>query len=640
MYELFVQVWGDPAFRSFFPDSGEQLGWPAGSGEKPGEPSQPSPHHSEQPVNYRAPAADMAPSFPIYPRKSPLPSPPEDGREASEGTPPDGRGASQYPASPPEPSRQHFPSPGTEGEAGTPPQYSQYPPPQAAYPSHQYSPRPEMLDEGPPAEPQDFSCERVREPPPPDPPMQQPLYPATREASSYDIIRNMTEKYGGLTGGGGGGEGARETAEGFETRRNHLESVLSKMNRTSDADGMPGQALAEAGGQHGMPEHLRGEGGEGAAQARVAAIEESPPVRTRSPQQQKPIKLRIAGGEVVANTVLDGELEPIKVKLEVPKPKVDERMKQLSLSCTSDGEVSRFGLDKSLLLSLHMSIQTDDLLKERVSDVVGEDVLSIFADAVSEAQTSREVRVSNKNIVFLYYAVKNSTQLDLESIKKTELEPLSNLALSIPLLSRLLAFVASDIAVKEQLEEELGKEHMSWLEGVVAASCQRGEEFLHDPSLAPRAVPLYHSARNLVLQQTFERMTTIAKKSGAILTRTSNSEDQSYNTALAKLQSLVAAPWTQQVIAAEAMKFDFQFLGTVHTFWKKVISSRANRPEKKARKTKLKLDPSSFESLDRPKRSSRRRDEVITYDEDIMQNCVTRGNRNMHDVKQEPVELD
>ena len=38
MYELYVQVWGDPAFRSFFPDSGEQLGWPAGSGEKPGEP--------------------------------------------------------------------------------------------------------------------------------------------------------------------------------------------------------------------------------------------------------------------------------------------------------------------------------------------------------------------------------------------------------------------------------------------------------------------------------------------------------------------------------------------------------------------------------------------------------------------------
>merc|ERR1719150_3091881 len=177
-------------------------------------------------------------------------------------------------------------------------------------------------------------------------------------------------------------------------------------------------------------------------------------------------------------------------------------MKQLSLSCTSDGEVSRFGIDKSLLLSLHMSIQTDDRLKERVSDVVGEDVLSIFVDAVSEAQSSREVRVSNKNIVFLYYAVKNSTQLDLESIKKTELEPLSNLALSVPLLSRLLAFVASDIAVKEQL----GKEQMTWLEGVTTASCKRGEEFLHDPSLAPRAVPLYHSARNLVLQQTFERM--------------------------------------------------------------------------------------------------------------------------------------
>ena len=465
--------------------------------------------------------------------------------------------------------------------------------------------------------------------------MQPPLYPATREASSYDIIRNMTEKYGGLTGGGAVGEGTREAVEGFETRRNHLESVLSKMNRPLDAEGMP---LPES-GEHQVlgGEHLsKAEEGGGGGQAMV---EEAPPVRSRSPQQQKPIKLRIAGGEVVANTVLDGELEPIKVKTEVPKPKVDERMKQLSLSCTSDGEVSRFGIDKSLLLSLHMSIQTDDRLKERVSDVVGEDVLSIFVDAVSEAQSSREVRVSNKNIVFLYYAVKNSTQLDLESIKKTELEPLSNLALSVPLLSRLLAFVASDIAVKEQLEEELGKEQMTWLEGVTTASCKRGEEFLHDPSLAPRAVPLYHSARNLVLQQTFERMTTIAKKSDAILTRTSNSEDQSYNLALAKLQSLVAAPWTQQVTAAEAMKFDFQFLGTVHTFWKRVISSRANRPEKKARKTKLKLDPSTFESIDRPKRSSRRRDEVITYDEDIMQNCVTRGNRQ-YDVKQEPVEFD
>merc|ERR1719150_295587 len=275
------QVWGDPAFRSFFPDSGEQ----------PGEPSQPSPHHSEQPVNYRAPAVDMAPSFPIYPRKSPLPSPPEDGRAASEGSPPEARGASQYPPSersPPEPSRQHFPSPGTEGEAGTPPQYSQYPPSQAAaYPSLQYSPRPEMLDEGPPAEPQDFSCERVREPLPPEPPMQPPLYPATREASSYDIIRNMTEKYGGLTGGGAVGEGAREAVEGFETRRNHLESVLSKMNRPLDAEGMP---LPEP-GEHQVlgGEHLnKAEEGGGGAQA---VVEEAPPVRSRSPQQQKPIKL-------------------------------------------------------------------------------------------------------------------------------------------------------------------------------------------------------------------------------------------------------------------------------------------------------------------------------------------------------------
>ena len=116
---------------------------------------------------------------------------------------------------------------------------------------------------------------------------------------------------------------------------------------------------------------------------------------------------------------------------------------------------------------------------------------------------------------------------------------------------------------------------MDWLEEVVALSMERGEESLQDPGLAPRAVPLYHAARNLVLTQAFARLSNLYRKTEAILSKTTSSVDPIYNTALARLQSLVSAPWSQQVIAAEAMKFDFQFLSTDYTFWRKVISQKA-----------------------------------------------------------------
>ena len=78
-----------------------------------------------------------------------------------------------------------------------------------------------------------------------------------------------------------------------------------------------------------------------------------------------------------------------------------------------------------------------------------------------------------------------------------------------------------------------------------------------------------------MLTQAFARLSNLYRKTEAILSKTTSSEDPTYNTALARLQSLVSAPWSQQVIAAEAMKFDFQFLSTVYTFWRKVISQKA-----------------------------------------------------------------
>ena len=614
------QVWGDPAFRSFFPESGEGGGpgaapWPPGTEPKSQEPG--GPHSTEQ-GGYRGPPAPEMASFPPpYPARRSPPSPPQEPTPPQGDTPPEGGPGSQYHSSPGE---TRVPGGEGEGSSNTPPQYPAYP----QYPG--YSPRGE--EGAPPQEPQDFSCERREE---------GGAHYREQTAGSYDIIRNMTEKYGG-------GE-VREAVQGFETRRSNLESVLSKMNRTAEVEGMEGMEARQEEGE-------RGEENKAALQGYCGPMEEGDvgglDMKPRSPQLQMPIKLRIAGGEVVANTVLDGELEPIRVKQEQVRVKTEA----VSSPGVEEGETRyrepHYYLDREVLTALYHSIQTEHGLKSRVSDIVGEDVLGIFGEAVIEAENSRETRVDNKNVVFLYYAVKNSTQLDLGSLNKAELEPLSNLALSLPLLSRLLYFISSDPGpggVKEQLEQELGAGELAWLQGVVRESQRRGEEFLQGGAdLAPRAVSLYHAARNSVLGQAFKRMASLNAKTEAILIRTTSSEDPAYNTALSKLHDLVAAPWSQQVIAAEAMKFDFQFLGTVYTFWRKVISQRAIKQDKKAKKTKLKLDLSRIESLEKPKRSSRIRDEVITYDEDIIQSCVVRGAFQGSDVKgecevkQEPAE--
>ena len=449
-----------------------------------------------------------------------------------------------------------------------------------------------------------------------------------REGASYDIIRNMTEKYGG-------GEGGRGAPQGFETRRSNLENVLSKMNRGAETEGMGGPGFN--GEHHG---DVRDQAQGSLPMEETNHIENQQHLKPPSPQPHAPIKLRIAGGEVVGNTVMDGEVEAARLRTEAAlasRPEVEMEKPKRRESSVAEENVTKYALNRLMLSDLQHSLTTDEDLKARVSDIVGEDVLRIFADAVSEAESSGEEMINNKNVVFLYYAVKNSTQLDLETLKKAELEPLSNLALSTALLSKLLEFISSDPALEEQLEEELGTDHLSWLREVVVTSQGRDEEFLQDPCLAPQVVPLYHTARNTVLKQALERMTSLLRKTEAILGRTTNSEDPSYNSALAKLQSLVAAPWSQQVIAVEAMKFDFQFLGTIYSFWRKVIASRARKPIN-PRKTKLRLDPALFTNSEQPKRSSRRRDEVITYDEDVIQTCVLRTSQHV-DVKQEVMEL-
>ena len=92
------------------------------------------------------------------------------------------------------------------------------------------------------------------------------------------------------------------------------------------------------------------------------------------------------------------------------------------------------------------------------------------------------------------------------------------------------------------------------------------------------------------------------------------------------------------------MKFDFDFLNHVYNFWKKVIAKR-NKPEKKPKKP-LKIKPlppmkiaDTYDIFGRPKRSSRRRNEMVTYDEDIMQDCNIKTRVEGEDLPPMPIEI-
>jgi len=458
-----------------------------------------------------------------------------------------------------------------------------------------------------------------------NPPTEQ--FKSETEPGNYDIIKNMTEKYGGagINSSKGNIVAGKDTADSFETRRSNLENVLSKMSKVDEENHEENVCNEEQINSNGIhTAEIESEQQLQQPQSTSECTENEDPKDFKPKIDHKPIKLKIARGEVVANTVLDS-VDPD----EEVQPKEESGNAQ---NFVKNEMISSWALAKTSILALHEKIQTDPSLKERVSDIVGDDVLSIFASAVDEAENAPENNIENKNVVFLYYAVKNSTNLDTDNFNKNELEPLSNLALSIPLLSNLCKFVLKDQNMKEELHSKIGKEDFEYLEMVTNNSVEEGDEFLQDESITPKIVKLYHATRNIVLFQAFTKLDALYKKIENILTSTETTDDIIYNVSIVRLKTLISAPWNQQVIAAEAMKYDFDFLGHVYSFWKKVITQRPSKPVKVKKITKTK-PPTAFDNFGRPKRSRRRRNDVVTYDEDVMQNCVIKSETN---IKLEP----
>ena len=380
----------------------------------------------------------------------------------------------------------------------------------------------------------------------------------------YDIIKNMTEKYGA---------NINKEVEEYETRRSHLENVVSKMNK-SDEEMQPF-----------LPEEQENE----EKSANVYDFEDQP-------SEQKPIKLKIAGGEVVANTAIDQSM-----------------LREANVETKSKG----WAIEKSCIFKLKERLDSDSELKDNVQNLIGEDVMEIFGNSVDEVEASQGTLVENRNLVFLYHAVKNAINLD--NLQMDEVEPLSNLALSVPTLTSLWKFLIKDSNIFEHIRKEIGKEELDVYENIAQSSAEMGHEFVQDEAVVHKMIKLYHSIRNLILKEFFKKLAALYAKTEHILDSIGCTEDYVYNESVDKLRTIVSASWSQQVIEAETLNFDFEFLTHVYSFWKKVIAKR-NKPEKKPKKP-VKLKPLPPMKISAPKRSSRRRNEMVTYDEDIMQDC-------------------
>ena len=86
-------------------------------------------------------------------------------------------------------------------------------------------------------------------------------------------------------------------------------------------------------------------------------------------------------------------------------------------------------------------INGNEVIQSKVSWVNNGEVLSSFNSQVSDLKEEPSELVADKKLNFLFYVLKNSLVLNLSEEEKTDLHPLSNLALSVEMMDGLKRMV-------------------------------------------------------------------------------------------------------------------------------------------------------------------------------------------------------
>ena len=149
-----------------------------------------------------------------------------------------------------------------------------------------------------PDQPKDLTCEKQVVEPNQEAESKMTSLENNSPQQSYDIIKNLTEKYGNKVG----------TESVFETRKSNLENVLSKMSKPDEDN----ECEDEGDVDHEMNDEDQEKEHPGDLES-----EEVKDVYDFDQEQKpeyKPIKLKIARGEIVENTAIERE-HAIKVEI-------------------------------------------------------------------------------------------------------------------------------------------------------------------------------------------------------------------------------------------------------------------------------------------------------------------------------------
>ena len=218
-------------------------------------------------------------------------------------------------------------------------------------------------------------------------------------------------------------------------------------------------------------------------------------------------------------------------------------------------------------MDLCRRIEDDQRVKNKAVAVCGEDVLQLFLSSSEEVRDTESESVHNKNITFLYFSVRNSVMLELSEETCSALQPLSNLSLSVRLMEQLLSLLQSNQQLKSVFSDGNEREDFEFFAQTVRTSAEKKEEFITDTDNARDMIIFYHTFRNKVLTEMLSKLTGLVNLLQNIIVNTENSTDKTYNMSVTQLKTLIGLPWKQQVLAIEAMAFEFDFLEKFQSFW-------------------------------------------------------------------------
>ena len=227
-------------------------------------------------------------------------------------------------------------------------------------------------------------------------------------------------------------------------------------------------------------------------------------------------------------------------------------------------------------LALCRRIEQDEAVRSKAVALSGEEVLQRLLSSSGEVREAESQTVDSKKISQLYFTVRNSVLLDITHQTSSNLQPLSNLSLSVNLMEKLLSLLQSNQQLQSLLAEESDGDDFELFAQTVMRSGGEGEEFLSDPDRAPDMVIFYHTFRNKVLTEMISKLREMMTLLQNIIVNTENSTDKNYNLSITQMKTLIGLPWNQQVTAIEAMDFEFDFLEKFQYFWFQNIMERSS----------------------------------------------------------------